>query len=146
MANDITKTWKKAPTPVKLVIYGLAAFVVYRQGKRIYDKYQLNKRLKQYQQSEVPVLYTTGGAGSPAVTQQLNLSAIAQQIYTACWDYAYGTMEDEAGMINAIKQVPKPLIPQLAQVYNQLFQKDLQHDFVTYLSTDQYNQISYLFQ
>ena len=57
--KDVNKTWKEIPTPIKIGIYGLGAWILYRQGSRILSKIQLRQRLQQYQQAQQNVTYQT---------------------------------------------------------------------------------------
>jgi hypothetical protein len=142
--NDIQKVWNKAPIPVKLAVYGLAAWLVYRNGRRLLDKIKLRQRLQTYQAGNVAVNYTlpTG----QTVTQPINLASVAGEVNDALFNNDwFGATEDEARAVNAVKTVPAPYIGQLEATYLQLYSKDLRADLLQYLGTDEWNSISYLF-
>lgn len=142
--KDLKKTWKSIPMPVKVGIYGVAAWILYRQGSRILTKLQLKQRLLQYQNAQIPVTYTT--SGGQQVTQTINLASVAGDIEDALYNNDwFGATEDETRAVNAVKTVPKALIPQLEATYLQLYNKDLRADLLNYLSSSEWSQISFLF-
>lgn len=142
--SSIKKLWDDSPALIKIALIGGAGYLVYRFGRNIYDQIQTRKRLKLYQQSGINFNVNTGSGSG--VTTSINLSSIAMEIYDALglgsW---YSVWEDEDRAINAVKQVPKPYIPDLERIYTQLYQRDLRQDLISYLDGDEWNQISYLF-
>jgi hypothetical protein len=142
--NDIKQFWNDTPAVVKIAVYGVGAFVAYRIGKKFYDQYQLKQRLKQYQQQQIQYNVNTGTG--PGVVQTVNLASVAGEVYDAFYNNdPFGWSEDETRAVNSVKTVPKPYIPQLEQTYNQLYQKDLRADLLSFLDSDEWSQISYLF-
>jgi hypothetical protein len=145
MAGTIEKSWNKLPGLAQLAIVGGLGYLGYRAGKKAYDNYQTRKRIQYYQTQNVGFVTTTGG--STGVQTSINLSTVANEINDALYNNDwFGWTEDEDRAIDAVKQVPKPYIVQLQQVYNHLTDKDLQADLIGYLSADGWAQISYLFQ
>ncbi len=63
----------------------------------------------------------------------INLYRKAEEFYQACWNYAYGTMEDEDTMLKVIKSVPCQLMPRLAQIYASTYGENLYSDVVSYM-------------
>lgn len=142
--KSIKQLWNDTPAIAKIAIFGVGAFVAYRVGKNFYDKAQIRKKLKQYQQSQIQ--YNVIGPGGQAAAQTVNLSSVAGEIYDSFYSNDwFNWTEDEERAINAVKTVPKTFIPQLEQTYLQLYGKDLRADLLNFLSSSEWSQISYLF-
>ena len=142
--KSIKQLWNDTPAIAKIAIFGVGAFVAYRVGKNFYDKAQIRKKLKQYQQSQIQ--YNVVGPGGQQAAQTVNLSSVAGEIYDSFYSNDwFNWTEDEERAINAIKTVPKTFIPQLEQTYFQLYSKDLRADLLNFLSSSEWSQISYLF-
>jgi flagellar biosynthesis chaperone FliJ len=56
-----------------------------------------------------------------------------------------GTQEDESTAISELQRVPQEHIQQLAVIYSHLFSQNLQTDFITYVSSSEWDAIKYLF-
>ena len=139
---------KAIPAPVKTVVtiatVGALGFIIYKQVKKQIEKANLKKRLQNYSASSIPVLYTTPGGA--AVTQNVNVSSAAAEIYDALFNNDwFGATEDEARATAAVKTIPAPYNKNLQDEYSTLYTRDLKADLVKYISTDQWNSISYLF-
>ena len=142
--KSIKQLWNDTPAIAKIAIFGVGAFVAYRVGKKVYDKAQIRKKLKQYQQSQIQ--YNVIGPGGQQAAQTVNLSSVAGEIYDSFYSNDwFGWTENEERAINAVKTVPKTFIPQLEQTYLQLYGKDLRADLLNFLSSSEWSQISYLF-
>jgi len=142
--KSIKQLWNDTPAIAKIAIFGVGAFVAYRIGKKVYDKAQIRKKLKQYQQSQIQ--YNVIGPGGQQAAQTVNLSSVAGEVYDSFYSNDwFNWTEDEERAINAIKTVPKTFIPQLEQTYLQLYGKDLRADLLNFLSSSEWSQISYLF-
>jgi hypothetical protein len=142
--TNIKKLWEDSPAVVKLAIYGAGAFVLYTVGRKLWDDYQIRKRVKLYQQQNVG--FNVQQPGLPPAAQQINLASVATEIHDSLYNSDwFGWTEDEERAIAAVKTVPKAYIPNLEAVYLQLFGKDLRADLLSYLSGDEWSQISYLF-
>lgn len=123
---------------------GVLAWVVIKNFNKIAQKIKLQQQLNLYAQAQQGYNVTTPTGQTVTVT--VNLAQVSQEIYDAFFNNDwFGSTEDEAAAIAAVKRVPKQLIPQLTQTYAQLFNKDLRNDFVKYLSTDEFEQVAYLF-
>lgn len=123
---------------------GVLAWVVIKNFNKIAQKIKLQQQLNLYAQAQQGYNVTTPTGQTVTVT--VNLAQVSQEIYDAFFNNDwFGSTEDEAAAIAAVKRVPKQLIPQLTQTYAQLFNKDLRSDFVKYLSTDEFEQVAYLF-
>jgi len=142
--KSIKQLWNDTPAIAKIAIFGVGAFVAYRVGKKVYDKAQIRKKLKQYQQSQIQ--YNVIGPGGQQAAQTVNLSSVAGEVYDSFYSNDwFNWTEDEERAINAVKTVPKTFIPQLEQTYLQLYGKDLRADLLNFLSSSEWSQISYLF-
>jgi len=142
--TNIKKLWEDSPAVVKVAIYGAGAFVLYTVGRKLWDDYQIRKRVKLYQQQNVG--FNVQQPGLPPAAQQINLASVATEIHDSLYNSDwFGWTEDEERAIAAVKTVPKAYIPNLEAVYLQLFGKDLRADLLSYLSGDEWSQISYLF-
>lgn len=123
---------------------GVLAWVVIKNFNKIAQKIKLQQQLNLYAQAQQGYNVTTPTGQTVTVT--VNLAQVSQEIYDAFYNNDwFGSTEDEEAAIAAVKRVPKQLIPQLTQTYAQLFNKDLRSDFVKYLSTDEFQQVAYLF-
>lgn len=143
--NEINRLYKKTPDVLKLVIFAGLGFLAYKQGAKIYKNFQIKKKIREQEASilDVNVIDTTTGGNTQI---QVNISAIANQIYDALYNNDwFGGSEDEEAAIAAVKQVPKGLIKALKEQYAKDYSKDLQADLIKYLSADDFQQIAYLF-
>ena len=143
--NEFNRLYKKTPDVLKLVIFAGLGFLAYKQGAKIYKNYKIKKKIKEQEASIVPtvVIDTTTGQ---QVAININISALANQIYDALYNNDwFGSTEDEAAALAAVKQVPKGLIQALKEQYAKDYSKDLQADLIKYLSADEFQQISNLF-
>jgi type II secretory pathway pseudopilin PulG len=123
---------------------GVLAYVVIKNFNKIAQKIKLQQQLNLYAQAQQGYNVTTPTGQTVTVT--VNLAQVSQEINDAFYNNDwFGSTEDEAAAIAAVKRVPKQLIPQLTQTYAQLFSKDLRSEFVKYLSTDEFQQVAYLF-
>ena len=123
---------------------GLVAYFVIKNFNKIRQKIALQQQLNLYAQAQQGYNVTTPPGQTVTVT--VNLAQVSQEINDAFFNNDwFGSTEDEEAAIAAIKKVPKQLIPALTQTYLQLFNRDLRADFVKYLSTDEFQQVAYLF-
>jgi ribosome-associated translation inhibitor RaiA len=113
---------------------GIVAYFVIKNFNKIKQKIALQQQLNLYAQAQQGYNVTTPTGQTVTVT--VNLAQVSQEI---------NATEDKEAAIAAIKKVPKQLIPALTQTYLQLFNRDLRADFVKYLSTDEFEQVAYLF-
>lgn len=86
---------------------------------------------------------TTQTANVNGAAVQVNIGTRASEIYDALHGSWYS--EDEVKAVNAVLQVPKPLIPQLSQVYFTISGKNLKTDLQDYLSDTQWLSIQQQF-
>lgn len=143
--TEINRLYKKTPDVLKLVIFAGLGFLAYKQGAKIYKNYKIKKKIKEQEASIVPTVIIDTTTGQQ-VAININISALANQIYDALYNNDwFGTTEDEAAALAAVKQVPKGLIQALKEQYAKDYSKDLQADLIKYLSTDEFQQISNLF-
>lgn len=121
-----------------LVMLLIILVVVFFIGKFIYSEYKKNKQKQVLENS-------TTSTNVNGVNLSINLGSVAQQIHSAFYDNDwFGWTEDEDKAITVILGVPKALIPQLKEVYFQLYDKDLNQDFIQYTG-DSYYKVSNLF-
>lgn len=126
--------WKDTPPLGKILIVGGAgALTIWGISaiQRSAEERAMRERLKNREQSDC---------------EGVNLSAIAYNIWDACWNYGGGWAEDEDTMISELSKVPKSCIPQLAIIYNRDFSKNLFEDFRTYVEGEQYEQVRHLLE
>jgi hypothetical protein len=143
--NEINRLYKKTPDVLKLVIFAGLGFLAYKQGAKIYKNYKIKKKIKEQEASIVPTVIVDTTTGQQ-VAININISALANQIYDALYNNDwFGSTEDEAAALAAVKQVPKGLIQALKEQYAKDYSKDLQADLIKYLSADDFSQIANLF-
>lgn len=143
--NEFNRLYKKTPDVLKLVIFASLGFLAYKQGAKIYKNYKIKKKIKEQEASIVPTVIIDTTTGQQ-VAININISALANQIYDALYNNDwFGSTEDEAAALAAVKQVPKGLIQALKEQYAKDYSKDLQADLIKYLSADEFQQISNLF-
>jgi len=143
--SEINRLYKKTPDVLKLVIFAGLGFLAYKQGAKIYKNYKIKKKIQEQEASIVPTVIVDTTTGQQ-VAININISALANQIYDALYNNDwFGSTEDEAAALAAVKQVPKGLIQALKEQYAKDYSKDLQADLIKYLSADEFTQISNLF-
>lgn len=143
--TEINRLYKKTPDVLKLVIFAGLGFLAYKQGAKIYKNYKIKKKIKEQEASIVPTVIVDTTTGQQ-IAININISALANQIYDALYNNDwFGSTEDEAAALAAVKQVPKGLIQALKEQYAKDYSKDLQADLIKYLSADDFQQISNLF-
>lgn len=143
--SEIKRLYKKTPDVLKLVIFAGLGFLAYKQGAKIYKNYKIKKKIQEQEASIVPTVIVDTTTGQQ-VAININISALANQIYDALYNNDwFGSTEDEAAALAAVKQVPKGLIQALKEQYAKDYSKDLQADLIKYLSADDFQQISNLF-
>jgi hypothetical protein len=143
--TEFNRLYKKTPDVLKLVIFAGLGFLAYKQGAKFYKNYKIKKKLQEQQDSIVPTVIIDTTTGQQ-VAININISALANQIYDALYNNDwFGSTEDEAAALAAVKQVPKGLIQALKEQYAKDYSKDLQADLIKYLSADDFQQISNLF-
>lgn len=140
-AKTFTEFWDQLPAFVKVIIWVAVAVIAYMIGKAIYESYK-KKKIQDVLENNTVNVTATGPNGQPVVTS-LDLGAKAAVIDDAFHGSWFS--EDEEKAITALLGVPKALIPDLSNVYYKLNGKNLKQDFTTYLSTEQWNQVSSLF-
>ena len=143
--TEFNRLYKKTPDVLKLVIFAGLGFLAYKQGAKIYKNYKIKKKIKEQEASIVPTVIVDTTTGQQ-VAININISALANQIYDALYNNDwFGSTEDEAAALAAVKQVPKGLIQALKEQYAKDYSKDLQADLIKYLSADDFSQIANLF-
>ena len=143
--TEFNRLYKKTPDVLKLVIFAGLGFLAYKQGAKIYKNYKIKKKIKEQEASIVPTVIVDTTTGQQ-VAININISALANQIYDALYNNDwFGSTEDEAAALAAVKQVPKGLIQALKEQYAKDYSKDLQADLIKFLSADEFQQISNLF-
>ena len=143
--TEFNRLYKKTPDVLKLVIFAGLGFLAYKQGAKIYKNYKIKKKIKDQEASIVPTVIIDTTTGQQ-VAININISALANQIYDALYNNDwFGSTEDEAAALAAVKQVPKGLIQALKEQYAKDYSKDLQADLIKYLSADEFQQIANLF-
>jgi len=143
--SEINRLYKKTPDVLKLVIFAGLGFLAYKQGAKIYKNYKIKKKIQEQEASIVPTVIVDTTTGQQ-VAININISALSNQIYDALYNNDwFGSTEDEAAALAAVKQVPKGLIKALKEQYAKDYSKDLQADLIKYLSADEFQQIANLF-
>ena len=143
--TEFNRLYKKTPDVLKLVIFAGLGFLAYKQGAKIYKNYKIKKKIKEQEASIVPTVIVDTTTGQQ-VAININISALANQIYDALYNNDwFGSTEDEAAALAAVKQVPKGLIQALKEQYAKDYSKDLQADLIKYLSANDFQQIANLF-
>lgn len=136
--SSTKEDFKKLNPYVKLILILAAiigAFLLFRYIYVTVKKAREEKMLK-----DAVGTYSTGGA-----TVVVNYGSVAQQIYNAFWNNDwFGWTEDEQAAIIALNNVPKPFIPQLKDTYYSIYGKNLNDDFVKYLSPEDYAKVQTL--
>lgn len=115
-----------------ILVLVLAVFFLKGTIIKLYNKWKVNKANKDVLNGRViipdstyPIPNNSTSNGSQS-TKTINLNLIAQSIYDAVNNNDWlGFTEDEDEMIDQIKQVPKNLIPQLADEYAKISKKGL---------------------
>lgn len=92
--------------------------------------------------------YSKGTVDAPVGT--INLNEISQEIGLALgtaypWYDPRHVTEDEDRAVIAVLRVPKPLIPELAKIYLNMYQRNLQYDLKEYLD-DKWSKVENMFQ
>lgn len=120
------KFWNDLPSIAKGIIIIVLLIFLYVIAKNIYAWY------KKRQAESLLANSTIAG---------INLGSVAQRIYAAFHEYYYGAAEDEETAIIALLDVPKALVPQLSDIYFQLYSKNLQNEYTQYLSASDYARV-----
>lgn len=118
--------WNDLPGFVKAIVIIVLLIFIYIIGKNIIAW------IKKRQAENLLSNSTIGG---------VNLGSVAQRIYSAFHEYYYGASEDEETAIISLLDVPKVLVPQLSDIYFQLYSKNLNSEFVRYLSSSDYARV-----
>jgi hypothetical protein len=141
--------FNKLPLTLRYGIYAGAGAILFFVGRKVYKdistKIKLKKIAKEQEESivKVTIINQENGTG---VTTNLNLSLIAGNIYDAFYNNDFfNWTEDETRAVTEIKKVPKQYISQLAQIYSDTYQKNLQNDFTEFCDSDELDKIDYLF-
>lgn len=130
--------WFKSLSPViQIVIVIILAIII---GAILLQLYKVWKKYKNQILLENSTATTTV-AGTPIT---VNLGTVAQEINSAFHDYYGGLFEDEESAIISISKVPKALIPQLSELYFNVYGYNLKEEFLKYAKED-YPRIAYLF-
>jgi hypothetical protein len=136
--NDTSKT------VLTIAGVGLAGFIGYKVFKKIQERIELKRKLNLYGQAQTA--YTVTTPAGQTVNATVNLATKAGEIYDALYNNdPFSWTEDETRAVNVVKTVPPALISQLEQTYAQLYSKDLRADLISFLDSDEYDKISYLF-
>lgn len=121
-----------------VIMVVIIAIILFFVLKFVYNEYKKNQQKQILDNSTA-----SGSFNGQAVS--INLGAVAQQIYSAFYDNDWlGISEDEDKAITVMLGVPKSLVPQLKEVYFQLYDKDLNADFIAYTG-DKYIKVFNLF-
>jgi hypothetical protein len=135
--NIISKTFNELPTLARAGIFGVGGFLLFRFGKNQYDLYEKKKREKLLAGANVPVITGKDSNGAP-IGYNINLGQRASMIDQAYShnDY-FGFSEDEETMIKAIADVPREMMPALADTYFALSGNNLKEVFNSALDSEQ---------
>ncbi|MES2616922.1 MAG: hypothetical protein V4613_03600 [Bacteroidota bacterium] len=147
VGQKLKSTMNKVGTSVKsprsylplFVAVILLLFFMTGVFKKLINKYKAWKVARDTKNGTVNVPNGTYNVPTPTGTKTMNLYLVAQSIYDACYNNDwFGSTEDEQGMIDAIKPVPKNLINQLADEYLKITKKgrSMQADFIKYISKE----------
>ncbi len=112
-----------------LIVLSVIAYYIYKEVQRN----RLNKIIDGTK--------SVANVNGQAVT--VDIGTRASEINDALHSSWYS--EDEVKAVNAVLQVPKPLIPQLSQTYFTITGINLKQDLQSYLDSSQWLQISNLF-
>lgn len=126
--------WNSLPPAGKVfVLVGGTGLTLYvsSQAYGWYKQYEAKKRLKER---------------GKHICEDVDLSAVAYNIWDAMWNYMGGYAEDEETAVNELLKVPKSCVPELAQIYYDQFEKNLYEDFRTYVEGEQYEQVRALLE
>lgn len=148
MSNIAVRTWDKMPGWGQFIIVGGTLFFGGRAVKKGYDRYSENQNLKKqkkvFEQSQVSIPIKDDKGNITTVT--FNTAVAAAKIHDAIYNNDWlGWTEDEGSIVAQLKQTPKPYIGEVIENYKKLYNKNLQEDVIKALSTDQWNQVDYLF-
>jgi hypothetical protein len=133
------EAWSKSSLLVKIIIIFVAAIVLWVIYKKISAFIKLRK--DQFLLNNSTSTTTVNG-----VPISINLGTIATQINDAFYNNDwFGWTEDEDLAVSTISNVPKQLIPDLTDIYFNLYKRNLNSDFVKFLSADSYKKVQNLF-
>jgi hypothetical protein len=136
--SKIRELYEKIPAGTRAILelgaLGLTGFIVYRVGSQWYEKYQMQRDIKTFQNKTVEEL-------------NINYAEIAKEIYDALgagynawnpktWGDSY---ENEEKATLAVLKVPKPFIPRLEEEYRVKYSRNLRDDLQTFLDEYWYN-------
>jgi hypothetical protein len=139
MSKSLKEAYNELPALVKLVLILALLLVLFLVIRSVWAYAERIRQEKILQNSTVNT--TING-----VPVSVNLGTKAVAIYGAFhkndW---FDLSEDEEKAMTELLNVPKNVIPELSAIYFQLYDKNLKSEFESYLGTDDWNKISYLF-
>lgn len=141
--TKLGKKWESLPPPAKMVIYGGTGVILFLGGKWVYNRIKhgnINSELKKRKGDQV--------------LPNVNLSSVSHNIYDAFYNADWGSMipgmtsvtEDEESAIRELKKVPLEYIPQLAERYAEMHNKNLYRDFRRFLDSSDYKRVESLLE
>lgn len=146
---NLKKFWNEAPIFFKYATYAGGIFVAYKawtKAEEIKKKARIRRELrargKEIIKFNLPIpVYKDNKWTTIQKEMQVNLVDVAEGIYDAFYNNDWlGLSEDEETAVNELKKVPKQYIKQLADIYMQLYNKNLYNDFRRLLSAEYYKQ------
>ena len=142
--NTISDWFNSLPAYVRLIIILVIIILIYIIGKKLYTIYQTNKKQKLLENSTQTTTFVN--SSGQTVTQTIDLGTKANKIYNDFYNNDwFGISENEESARIELIGVPKTLVPELSNIYFQLYSKNMKNDFQSYLSDSQYQTISNLF-
>ncbi len=130
----VASTWKSLPPWAKglvaIAILVALYFALWKPLKRFIEKERAKARSKKYE--------SNGSGFNPAI--------VAAQIYDAVYNNDwFGFSEDEERIKEVLLSIPSGHINDVAQAYQELYNKVLQEDVVAALGDDEWNAVKQLF-
>ncbi len=146
--QPVKEAWSGLPgigkAGVGLVVGGGAFLIARKQIRNAQERALVKKQKKLFEQSQRKISVEDKDGNSVAVT--INTATIAVKLHDLLYNNdPFGWTEDETAIVNTIRVIPKPYIPDIESRYQTLYKKNLRADIISALDEDEWQKVEHLF-
>jgi transcriptional regulator with PAS, ATPase and Fis domain len=148
MFKAVQQAWNGLPGIAKGgigIAAGVTTFVIVKRKIKKAEEAKRLKEAKKLFEESLRKVNVTDSKGN-VVTVNINTATAATKVYDAIHNNdIFGWTEDETAIVDTLKAIPKPYIPDVENNYMKLYKLNMRQEVIAALDNDEWAKVDYLF-